>query len=156
MGPFINRARRAPRAPSVPFFLKLGLKEAARTMTRVCTPPDAPPNHRSLEGIADPSDLMRQLSDLFVLAPGCRRTGCRMAERCQGGDGPPCFHEHPELFAQAMSAGLRETRQFWKRQRALAGEAAAHQSRAIPPREGSAETGASAPARVGRKHGACC
>jgi hypothetical protein len=106
-------------------------------MTHACTPPDAPPKHRSLEGIADPSDLMRQLSDLFVLAPGCRRKPCRMAERCQGGDGPPCFHEHRELFAESMSAGLRETRQFWKRQRALAGEAAAHQSRAIPPREGT-------------------
>ena len=117
-------------------------------MTHVCTPNRPRPKHRPLDGIADPSDLMRQLSDLFVLAPGCRRTACRIAERCQGGDGPPCFHEHRELFTEAMSAGLRETRQFWKRQQALAGEAA------IPPREGRAETGSSEPARVGRNHGA--
>jgi hypothetical protein len=147
-GPFYQSGPSRPARPLGPFFLKLGLKEAARTMTHACTPPDAPPKHRSLEGIADPSDLMRQLSDLFVLAPGCRRKPCRSAERCQGGDGPPCFHEHRELFADAMRAGLRETRQFWKRQRALAGDAA------IPPRERRAETGAPAPARVGRNHGA--
>ena len=95
-------------------------------MTHVCTPRPRYPRRkgRPLDGIADPSDLMRQLSDLFVLAPGCRRGACRIAERCQGGDGPPCFHEHRELFAEAMSAGLRDTRQFWKRQRALAAEPA--------------------------------
>ena len=94
-------------------------------MTHVCTPrPDCrPANRRPLEGIADPSDLMRQLSDLFVLAVGCRRKACRLAERCQGGDGPPCFHEHRDLFAEAMRAGLRDTRRFWRRQRALAGHA---------------------------------
>ena len=118
-------------------------------MTHACPPPPHPRRkHRSLEDIADPSDLMRQLSDLFVLAPGCRRKPCRMAERCQGGDGPPCFHEYRELFAEAMTAGLRENRRFWKRQRALAGEPA------LPPREERAETGASATARVGRNHGA--
>ena len=111
-------------------------------------PPHGLSNRRSLEGIADPSDLMRQLSDLFVLAFGCRRKACRRAGRCQGGDGPPCFHEYRELFAEAMTAGLRENRRFWKRQRALAGEPA------LPPPEGRAETGASATARVGRNHGA--
>ena len=111
-------------------------------------PPHGLSNRRSLEGIADPSDLMRQLSDLFELAFGCRRKACRRAGRCQGGDGPPCFHADRELFVEAVTAGLRDIRRFWKRQRALAGAAA------IPPREGRAETGASAPARVGRNHGA--
>ena len=93
-------------------------------MTHVCTPPpDGRPAHRSLAGIADPSALMRQLSDLFVLAVGCRRKACRGAERCQGGDGPPCFHEHRELFVEAMQAGLRVTNRFRSRQRALAAEA---------------------------------
>ncbi|HKH95733.1 MAG TPA: hypothetical protein VKA39_04340 [Beijerinckiaceae bacterium] len=94
-------------------------------MTHVRTPPPhRGPKHRPLEGIADPSDLMRQLSDLFVLAPGCRRKACRMAGRCQGGDGPPCFHADRELFIEAVTAGLRDIRRFWKRQRALAGEPA--------------------------------
>jgi hypothetical protein len=93
-------------------------------MTHVCTPPpDGRPAHRPLDGIADPSDLMRQLSDLFVLAPGCRRKACRRAERCRGGDGPPCFHHDRELFVEAMQGGLREIRRFWRRQRALAAEA---------------------------------
>ena len=100
-------------------------------MTHVCTPQDSEdverpkdPRRRSLHGIADPSDLMRQLSDLFCLPFGCRRRACRRAERCQGGEGPPCFHEHREFFAEAMRAGLRDIRRFWKRQRALAGEPA--------------------------------
>ena len=102
-------------------------------MTHVCTPPPhAPSNRRSLEGIADPSDLMRQLSDLFVLAPGCKRRACQVAERCQGGEGPPCFHEYRSLFVDAMQAGLRETRRFWRRQRARAGD----ECRAPAPRAG--------------------
>lgn len=90
------------------------------------------PAHRSLDGIAEVSDLMRQLSDLFVLAPGCRRRACRLTERCQGGEGPPCFHEHRDLFVEAMRNGLRGTRRFWARQRALAREA----ERRRGPREG--------------------
>jgi hypothetical protein len=45
------------------------------THVRTPPPPEGRPPHRPLDGIADPSDLMRQLSDLFVPAPGCRAHG---------------------------------------------------------------------------------
>ncbi|HEX8166546.1 MAG TPA: hypothetical protein VF601_12250 [Beijerinckiaceae bacterium] len=109
-------------------------------------PPKGAPRHRPLDGIADPSDLMRQLSDLFVWAPGCRRRACRRAERCQGGEGPPCFDENRGFFAEAMTAGLRETRRFWKRQRALAREA---EALAAPPGPALPPEGSGTPTRPG-------
>jgi hypothetical protein len=102
-------------------------------MTHDSTPPNTRSNGRSLDGIADPSDLLRQLSDLFCLPLGCRRNACRRTERCHGGEGPPCFHEDRKFFAEAMQAGLRETRRFWKRQRALAAEAAPSMPSASEP-----------------------
>jgi hypothetical protein len=108
-------------------------------MTHARNRKPAPP-WGTLEGIAEASDLMRQLSDLFVLAPGCRHRACRAAGRCRGGEGPPCFHEHRDLFIDAMRHGLRATRRFWKRQRALAAERkATRASRDSPPQPPSGE-----------------
>jgi hypothetical protein len=76
--------------------------------------------YRSFEGLADIDDVMRQLSDLAVFAPLCRRRACNRAGRCQGGYGPPCLFEAPEVFIAHIKGGTREMRRFWKRQRALA------------------------------------
>ncbi|MDF3063739.1 MAG: hypothetical protein K0S06_3848 [Microvirga sp.] len=82
------------------------------------------PRHRSCEGIADIDEPMRQLSDLVVFAPFCRRRACRRAGRCRGGSGPPCLFEAPEVFVAPLQNGMREIRRFWSRQRALAREEA--------------------------------
>jgi hypothetical protein len=90
------------------------------THARNLPEPLVPGKQRSCDGVAEPSDLMRQLSDLLVLAPFCRRRACRRAGRCRGGEGPHCFHENRAIFAAAMMGGLRDARRFWARQRALA------------------------------------
>jgi hypothetical protein len=82
-------------------------------------PPRRP---RSLEGLPDIDDLVRQLSDFIDYPVLCRNRACRLSERCQGGYGPPCFDADREVFAEHMRNGLREMRRFWKRQRALAAQ----------------------------------
>jgi hypothetical protein len=90
------------------------------THARTLPEPLVAARQRSFDGVAEPSELMRQLSDLLVLAPLCRRRACRLAGRCRGGEGPHCFHENRAIFAAAMMGGLRDARRFWARHRALA------------------------------------
>ena len=75
--------------------------------------------HISTEGLADIDDLMRQLSDLIAFPVLCRKRACRATRRCQGGYGPPCLFEYPEIFATHMQDGMREIRRFWQHQRKL-------------------------------------
>jgi hypothetical protein len=101
---------------------------------------------RSCEGLADIDDLMRQLSDLLVIPVLCRKRACRLAERCRGGDGPPCLHQYPEIFAVHVGDRMREMRRFWQRQRALAAQRNARPVTASSPRAeggGAGEPGAS-------------
>jgi hypothetical protein len=75
---------------------------------------------RSVDGLAEVDEVMRQLADLLELPLDCPRRACRRMMRCQGGDGPPGFHRKRHYIAGCIETGLRDTRRFWKRQRALA------------------------------------
>jgi hypothetical protein len=90
-------------------------------------------NRRSVEGLSEVDDVMRQLADLLELPLDCPRRACRRMARCQGGDGPPCFYRKRRWIAGCISTGLRDTRRFWKRQRALARAEEERASRAIRP-----------------------
>jgi hypothetical protein len=77
-------------------------------------------NRRSVEDLPELDEVLRQLSSLLELPLDCRRIACRRSARCQGGEGPPCFYRKREFIAKCIQSGLRDTRRFWKRQRALA------------------------------------
>jgi hypothetical protein len=98
----------------------------------------APRNRRSLEGLCEVDEVMRQLCDLLELPLDCPRRACRRAGRCQGGDGPPCFYRKRRYIAGCIETGLRDTRRFWKRQRAIAAQREAAKEPLPPDGKGCA------------------
>lgn len=74
--------------------------------------------HPILSRMPDADDAMRRLADVIGVPPTCRRRMCRNDGRCQGGYGPPCFHENRERFADAVRDEMHEHRASWIRERA--------------------------------------
>jgi len=107
---------------------------------------DASDNRASVEDLPVLDDVLRDLSTLLQLPWDCRRRRCRATKRCQGGEGPPCFHRYRAFIAHSIEqSGLRGLRRFWQRQRALAaadaggaGGATADSKRPPPQRSGGA------------------
>ena len=71
-----------------------------------------------LSRLPDADDALRRLADVIqVPQTCCRRRACRSQGRCQGGFGPPCYHEHRKRFADAVLEEMQEHREVWIKER---------------------------------------
>ena len=121
---------------------------------------DASDNRASVEDLPVLDDALRDLSTLLQLPWDCRRRRCRATKRCQGGEGPPCFHRYRAFIAHSIEqSGLRGLRRFWQRQRALAaagaggaGGATADSKRPPPQRSGRGRAAPQAPPEAGLRY----
>jgi hypothetical protein len=67
-----------------------------------------------LSRLPDADDALRRLADVIqVPQTCCRRRACRSQGRCQGGFGPPCYLEGPQVFVDGVRGQMQEYREFW-------------------------------------------
>jgi hypothetical protein len=70
-----------------------------------------------LSTLPDCDDALRRLADVLHVPATCRKRGCRKAERCQGGYGPPCYFDRRKFFADAVLDDMHAYRTDWDARR---------------------------------------